>query len=400
MSTKKKPKPTVKEKPQVKIVFDGVMAVGPGHPDRDETRPGPFFGVMARATRRLSDRTRVQNLAASAGKQKTEPTRYTPIHIPTVFTMLEPTEDSRPPDQVLQLSPFHPKWYLWHPVRERLEFRFDGNGTPGALEYYRQDVELPSAPLAIHTIENVPDLRRIWPARSVLLDGLLSADPAVSDKVATQVFVPYGTVAGAGTLDRGKPLDVVFDPVRGLDAHPSLVPNAAVLVYAEDIEIASFSLDSGEPLDSIRLRASEGAEIYVSNGDPSDVEIDTEKLAIQILKAILEGKGELSKEAKQFGRRISKAIGAESVEAGVRRAVEFYHGGATVVHNGLAVFRRLDNVDLDFELYYALMKNEKAAADGKGLPVPKRTRQGDTFNGPNCYVSICDTHDRLIIKHA
>lgn len=410
MSTrKKKPKaeqPTAK--PQLRIVFDGVMAVGPGHPEKG-TRQGPFFGVMATATRRLSERTqRLRREAKAKGKKKIqEADLYTPMHVPTIFTLLEPTADSRPADQVLQLSPFHPKWYLWHPIRERLEFLFDGDGTPGTLRYHRgkavtlSGTEGPtSAPLAIHGIENVPDLRRIWPARSVLLDGLLSADPGVSDKVATQVFVPYGTIAGAGTLDRGMPLDVVFDPVRELDQHPSLVPNAAITVEASTIEIKSYSLDSGEPLDSIKFRANGDAEIYVSNGDPSDVEIDMQRLAIAIVRRLAGKKDrfdEIPTQAQPFASRIANTFGLESRGALDNLIEVCNHGAIEKVHEGLAIHRRTINVDIDFELYYKLMKNGHLARDG-GLPVPRRPNVDEKFSGPNCYITICETEDKLRFK--
>jgi hypothetical protein len=398
---------TRRQKPLVKVVFDGVMAVGPGHPEQG-TREGPFFGVMAQATRRLSDRSRRlrRRAKASGGRKKVqERDLYTPIHVPTIFTLLEPTNDSRPPDQVLQLSPFHPKWYLWHPIRERLEFRFDGDGTPGTLEYLRGPVPTSyrekHSPVLLHGIENIPDLRTIWPDRSVLLDGLLSADPGVSDRVATQVLVPYGTVAGAGTLDRGLPLDVVFDPVRKLRSHRSLVPNAAVLVNANRIEIASYSLDSGDRLDSIKLRATRNAEIYVSNGDPSDVELDTKKLAIEIVRRLFGGKvrfDKLPEEAKSFAASVRDELRLENDDQFFRVLELLNHGAATTVVEGLAIHPRAGNVDVDFELYYHLMKNEHLTRDGKGLPIPRRPRKYDKFQGPNCYIAGCETQDRLYFK--
>jgi hypothetical protein len=415
MSTRKKSRSKPKAKPNVRIVFDGVMAVGPGHPaNPGDTRPGPFFGVMARTTRRLSDRTqRLRRLEQKAnGGKKPRKSQvedlYTPMHVPTIFTRLEPATGSRPPDQVLQFSPFHPKWYLWHPIRERLEFRFDGDGTPGNLEYDRVGEPIPevgaegptTAPLAILSIENVPDLRDIWPARSVLLDGLLSADPGVSDKVATQVFVPYGKVAGAGTLDRGRPLNVVFDPPRGRRDHPSLVPNAAVTVQARNIEIVSYSLDSGDRLDTIKLVATENAEVFVSNGDPSDVELDINKLAIEFVRRFIQQGGRLEDKIDDESTFASglREFQLERPDA-VSQGLEFWHHGSfEQVQMGLAIHRRLLNVDIDFELYYKLMKDEHLARDGRGLPVPKRPAKGDVFSGPNCYIGICDTDDKLFLK--
>jgi len=397
---------TRNEKRNLKVVFDGVIAVGPGHTD-EATRPGPFFGVMARSTRRLSDRTR--RLRRAKGKKNKEKALYIPMHVPTIFTLMEPTKDSRPPDQVLQLSPVHPRWYLWHPFRERLEFRFDGDGTSGPLAYLRGPQptlvghEIPTAPIAIHGIDQVPDLRLIWPERSVLLDGLLSADPGVNASVMTQVLVPYGLVAGAGTLDKGNPLEVVFDPPRGLPKHDALVPNAAVMVQANTIEIASYSLDTGERLDSIKFRMRDDAEIWLSNGDPSDVEIDMDELAKQVAErtAQAEGKtgGAKKGKAQQFAEQVNSTFRFESPEQNLRAALEFYHGSLDEVTSGLAIdHHRAGNVDIDFELFYTLTKNAYLALDGRGLPVPRRPRPGDEFNGPNCYLAICDTLDKLFLK--
>jgi hypothetical protein len=405
---------TKKKKPKLKIVFDGVVAVGPGHPKKSGKVDGPFFGVMGRSIRRMSDRTRrLRRPKQSGGKQSAkpgkEPPYYIPMHVPTIFTRLKPTAKSRRPDQVLQLSPWHERWYIWHPVRERLEFRFDGDGTPGPLTYLRgANVSarahgggtLPEGALSIHGIELVPDMRRIWTRRSMLLDGLLSADPHVNEKVLTQVLVPWGVVGGAGVLEKGKPLDVVFDPPRDQKTQEKLVPNAVVMVEAKTVEIAAYSLDSGEKLDSIQLQLTDDSEIWVSNGDPSDVEFDMNEIAIEIARHFGPKRGGGRK--KQFLESLGSTFGLGNVSQTVllEFVLEVLHGayefGPLGGRGGRGHYA--GNLDLDFELFYSLMKNEDLAGDGKGLPVPKRPRPEDKFAGPNCLMVLCETNDRLFLK--
>ena len=401
------------KKHSLRIVFDGVIAVGPGHPDaRDGSRDGPFFGVMARSTRRLSDRSeRTTKRKAREGTKRsatTEEDLYIPMHVPTIFTLLTPTETSRPPDKVMQLSPWHPRWYMWHPVRERVEFRFDDNGEPGPLVYLHEPIPtlehgggLPDGSLSIHGIELVPDMRKIWHDRSVLLDGLLSADPNVNERVLAQVLVPFGMVAGAGVLEKGTPLDVVFDPPRDLDGQEELVPNAVVTVTASRVEIATYSLDSGRRLDSIELELTDDAEIWVSNGDPSDVEIDMNKLADEIARRV-GGKGEVeNKDQEAILQHFTTIFGLDgNDQAGlVAKILNFYHGGINIVNEGLVQDHpRAGNLDLDFELFYSLLKNEHLADDGIGLPVPKRPHDEDKFAGPNCLLCLSETNDRLYLK--
>jgi hypothetical protein len=409
---KKKEQLTTK-KPLLKIVFDGVIAVGPGHPDtEDGTRDGPFFGVMARSTRRMSDRSeRIKKLAGGGRKRagSAEEDLYIPTHVPTIFTLLKPTENSRPPDKVLQISPWHPRWYIWHPIRERLEFRFDDNSQPSTLDYLHEPVvqenyhggHLPDGTLSIHGIELVPDMRNIWRDRCVLLDGLLSPDPNVNEKVLAQVLVPFGTVAGAGMLDKGTPLDVVFDPPRDLDEQEQLVPNTAVIVEANRVEIAAYSLDTGRQLDSIELDLTEAAEIWVSNGDPSDVELDMNKLASEIAIRI-GGKREVTDDDKTNLEHFTHVFGFDGGgdrQALIGKILALFHNYGHVVNAGLIRdYGRAGNVDLDFELFYSLLKNEHLADDGEGLPVPKRPGPQDVFFGPNCLGCLTETNDKLYLK--
>ncbi|HYK02577.1 MAG TPA: hypothetical protein VE974_12545 [Thermoanaerobaculia bacterium] len=387
-----------REKRQLKIIFDGVIAMGPGHPEKGGQR-GPFFGVLARSTRRLSDRS----------KRTGQKAQYTATHVPTIFTRMQPAKTSRPPDKIYQVSPYHPRWYMWHPLRERLEFRFDGDGKPGWLTYLRAGSKLiPDSgggalqgTLTFHDIENASDMREIWPERCVLLDGLLSPDPGVDERVAAQVFVPRGHVTGAGVFKKGSSLDVVFDPARGRKSHPSLVPNIAVSTKASTLEIATYSLDSGDPLDSIQFDMTEDAELWVSNGDPTDVEIDVGKLSIVIAEH-LRGKGVAAgDEERALMQRIGATFPMEGLDlAGVNRFMfEVCNGGYAVVLQDLVDdYPRAGNIDLDFELLYTLMKNEHLTRDKKGLPVPRRPRKDQKFYGPDCYGVICDTYDKAFLK--
>lgn len=390
------------ETPFVKIIFDGVVAVGTGR----EREKGPFFGVLARSTRRLSNRTnrlrRARADAAKAGKvdETPEETPYhVHMHVPTIFTRLEPATGSRPPDQILQLSPFHDKWYLWHPLRERLEFRIDGDGTPGPLKYPKGEPVTFSSPggrylhergLSFRGIEHLPDMEEIWPGRGMLRKGLLSSEPGVDERVMTQVLVPRGTVVSAGVLERGKPRKVVFEPARKREEQ-EVLPNAAIVVNAKAIEIATYSLDSGERLDSIKFDTQHGGEIWVSNGDPSDVEIDMKELSKQILQRLTD------REDWTPSREAQTVFGRELDATAARMMVEVYHHHHNHLHDLTRALHRTGEFDLDFELFYPLMDNEYLEQDDEGLPVPRHLNAGPE-QGPQCYNCTCRTLDDLQFK--
>jgi hypothetical protein len=377
---------------------------------------------MARSTRRLSDRSRRNQLKAKqeGGKQQEEADIFIPMHVPTIFTRIKPSETGRRPDQVLQLSPWHNPWYLWHPIRERVEFRFDGDGKAGDLTYLRGEnvstryfggSPLTENELSIHGIDLVPDMRKIWTARSTLLDGLLSPDPNVNEKVLTQILVPRGVVAGAGVLDKREPIHVVFEPARDQKEQKQLVPNTVVMVEAAEVRIACFSLDTGKELDPIVLKLTDDTEIWVSNGDPSDVELDMQRLAIAIIERI---KGNLKVENEvqaaalknvvaqlQFlGFDLLKVPGADRVDqqALIEFVIGMLHGNFGPILEGLAVNQhRMPNFDIDFELFYQLFKNEHLVEDG-GLPIPKRPNPEEKFRGPDCLMCLAETNDMLYLK--
>lgn len=403
------------DKPFVKIVFDGVVAVGPGRPPDDSEQMGPFFALMARSTRRLSNRTqrlrRERALAAKLGKAKEEGPEEEPffvhMHVPTIFTRLKPAEGSRPPDQILQLSPLHECWYLWHPIRERLEFWIGGDATPGKLEYPTGSLTFPSdkghdlseKELSFRGIEHVPDLREIWPERSVLRDGLLSSDPAVDQRVMTQVLVPSGTVVAAGVLEQGEPRKVRFEPVRKSASHDAVVPGSAIIVRGTSVEIASFSLDTGERLDTIKFDAPDGGEIWMSNGDPSDAEMDMEQVSMQLLqRSVDRDDGKLSEKALHyFSEMLGQQLDAKRAMDIAKVFVPFHHSHRIGLHKFFRSLQHTGEFDLDFELFYTLMKNEHLMEDDLGVPVPRHVENAEG-EGPDCYDCVCSTNDKLEYK--
>lgn len=386
---------------QLTIVFDGVVAVGPGAPP-EGTRKGPFFGVMPRSARQMSDRTHRLVSHGIVG----EPCYYTAIHVPTIFTQMKPAVGSRPPDQILQLSPLHERWYLWHPLRERLEFQFDGTSKVGDLEYLQDPSALPghggpmnSGTLSFHDIKCVPDMSRIWPERSVLLPGLLSAGTGINEKVVTQVLVPRGKVVGAELVDRTRSQSAVFDPPRACHDE-KVVPNTAVIVDdINSVGIAAFSLDSGEELDSIKLEMTDDAEIWVSNGDPSDVEVVMERLAMQIIERLIKGKKwKPSDEALNYLAFLAQIFGRSIDVEWIEQYIRHHHHGYDRIHQGIARdLQRTGDHDIDFELFYSILRNDDLAHDGVGLPVPKCHRASQDL-GPDCYNCGCHTKDYLCMK--
>ena len=106
------------EPPYLKIVFDGVVAVGPGRPQDGSEQMGPFFALMARSTRRLSNRTqrlrREKATAIKLGKAKQDDPEEEPffvhMHVPTIFTRLKPAAGRPPPHQIQPHTPNNTFW--------------------------------------------------------------------------------------------------------------------------------------------------------------------------------------------------------------------------------------------------------------------------------------------------
>src|ERR1043166_6550463 len=101
---------------RLRIIFDGVIAIGPAEPKSGHSLPGPLFAIMPRATRQISRRSRLK---------AADPT-YIPVHVPVLFTPMTPLNGVRPPDdQFRPVSPNAPLFNIWYPIRERLRFQFD-----------------------------------------------------------------------------------------------------------------------------------------------------------------------------------------------------------------------------------------------------------------------------------
>jgi hypothetical protein len=387
------------EKHRLRIIFDGVIAVGPPHPKSGDEQ-GPLFGVMARSTRRETERSKKKN----AG-----PRTFIPMHVPTLFTKLAPCgEDARRPDEIFQLLPEHPIWNLWHPIRERMCFKFDGDGEPGKLTYQRES-SVPDTgqerhkykklhfdkvfndkfgpaglegKLKLRSIKDLPDAREIWPARCHLLPGLL--DPNPIELVAAQVFVPRGHVGGGGVGKKGEGLDVVFDPDKpgSRKKKKSIVPNVVVTVEVETVEIEMQSLDTGETLDSLRFHLTEDAEIWISNGDPSDVAINVRRQALRMSEA-----ERATAHDRIFGLKAFKKLAGDVVKEEIAKFILHTDNITSLLvpeEMQQADRNRISDFDIDFELFYTLMDGED---DHNGLPLPRRADY-KKFDTGNCYCKL------------
>ena len=391
-------------KHQLRIIFDGVIAVGPPHPDPTTgggERDGPFYGVMVHSTRRKSDRSR---------RLDEDPAKYIPAHVPTIYTLLEP-DGGRPADHKFQLSSEHPVWHLWHPTRERMEFSFDKNNTPGKLIYDEPGLEpgggaavIAGGAVTVRSIDDVPDAREIWLERAELLDGLLSVETPVRPEADAQILVPWGSVRGAGLFEKGEGVMVLFDPQRAPADPKIIVPNVIVFVDVEDVEIAMYSLDSGEVLDPLRFHLTADAELWISNGDPTDTTIDLERLSDEVsrLQRGRNADDHIEGIVERFNRDVSADIAPD------RLRTFFTSSGDLVIPRPVRSMatERLSNVDLDFELFYSVQKNEETVvskplrseqSDFDGLPIPMRA-DGKNFTGPDCYVNLVACPDELLFK--
>ncbi len=349
----------------LRIIFDGVVAIGPGEPKDLSSQPGPLYAVLPRANRQVNRWSRMNPVKPS----------YIPVHFPVVFTTLEPRQKDhnvRPPDEKYQYHmtrkpgetppnlgypppvvpgsplPPHPEppppFYIWYPMRERLCFQFDEETEPGLLTYDRPPGRLyplecnptASAPNDIYAgdVRALADMREIFPDRSRLRPEVLSLRAPVPNEVAAQVFVPRGNISSGGYgRPEGPGERVWFEPKRtGKRLEKCLVPQLIVTVEVSAVNILCYSLDSGEKLDWLGFDLNGPADIWVGNADPGDV-----RQVLQDLAAGTIGDGEKPLHDTDF--------------------------------------------DFDFELYYTLLEGDD---DGEGLPVPKSHGR---FGEPNCYVT-------------
>ena len=381
-------------KHKLRIIFDGVIALGPPPPEKGDTQEGPYFGVMARSTRRLSHRSQ---------RLPKEPRRYIPMHVPSVYTTMTPHDDGRQPDQVYQLLEGDPKWQIWHPLRERLEFRFDDRGDIGTLTYVDQNSleTVKEGQVKLHGIRRVPDARAISPDHTHLLPDLLSPDAGVSEAAVAQILVPWGEVRGGGIFDKAEGIDVVFEPGGDPRNPQTVVPNVVITVEAEYVEIATYSLDTGDALDPLKFHLTGEAEIWVSNGDPSDTAVDLKTLSE--LRGVPRSAPDSA--TVQLDRFVDEfeQFGFQFERSPIRSFLErvYTSGGGVVPPIALTEQpNRSSEVDIDFELFYTITgprPGTSARSATPTFPVPvKADRQ--PFLGPNCYVKQVQTTDSLILK--
>jgi hypothetical protein len=215
-----------------------------------------------------------QQMRKSKLEFNTEPC-YTNVHVPVILTTMD--YKGRCPDD--SVGP----WKIWYPMRERMWLSFDGHPEPGTLEYHHEpqydeycEVECPPPrkpgdhPCPLLTdIAAVPDMREIFPERSSLRRKALRRKPP--HYVAAQVFVPKGCVSSDGPYDTGVPVEYL--PPRTDNAvRKCAQPHVIVTVEAEKLDIAMYSLDTGERLDGLSFKVtSQCSEILIGNGDPKHI---------------------------------------------------------------------------------------------------------------------------------
>lgn len=304
---------------QLKIIFDGAIVIGPAHPcEPPYENQGPLYAVLPRALRHESRRTTLNPIADA---------EYIPVHFPVIFTNLK--SEGRDPDDEYK------GWNLWYPVRERMDVWLDGNADPGTLTYPKVVVPggpgpgAPAGPVPVHDIRAVSDLRRVWPERSWLRKGMLDRRWPVAPEVAAQVFIPSGSVGGGGTGIKRCGVPVTYLPPRTPEpVEATIVPHVAVTVDVDRIDIALFSLDTGEALDPISfINIPHGAEIRIANADPREIRTVID----EVIKA--------------------GASPPESVPC----------------YDPRKASREDDLPDVDFELLYQVLAG---GDDGGGLPIP------------------------------
>lgn len=249
---------------RVRIIFDGTMAIGPAYPKQPHgpyKKRGPLFAVLPHGARQQTRRS-----------EGTTP-EFIPVHVPGIFS--EMTAEGRLHDLKYK------DYYLWCPLRERMEFAIDKSADPTDIIFDHDPHYDPSCNNITETVTDIAaisDMREIWPGRRRLRRGMLSRKAGVSRRVAAQVFIPGGHVSSNSEYVR-KPnhpkqnICATFLPKKTPTVlEKRILPQVVVTIEVENqIEIKMRSLDSGKELDSIIFRFEKPVparkDIWIVNGD-------------------------------------------------------------------------------------------------------------------------------------
>ena len=241
----------------VRIIFDGVVAVGPTPPEQERNgrseADGHLFAVMPMATRRRDPSKCAPDLPEL------------PLHLPVIFTRA--LSCGRPPDERYK------GYNIWHVMRERMEVVIDGNSAPGVITYLRADDQ------SGNKIDSIPFMRCIWPERRRLHSHALEVD-APADCVAAQFFAPSGTLGSGDVFGEGYD-HVKFRPVKtgGVEYAPHVLPQIMLTVPVENIfEIRLWSLATGEPLESLTFKVTSPMDLWVANMDVPSIHAVIDRL--------------------------------------------------------------------------------------------------------------------------
>jgi hypothetical protein len=310
-------------KRELRIIFEGIVAIGPPYPRRPPNRnDGPLFAVMPRIARHESRYTKTSDA----------PPAYIPAHIPVIFTDLVPMPATRLPDDTRL------KYRIWYPVRERTDLSFSEDAEPKDLRYYRgtPTVECPinqEEENPIRDIAYVSEMREVWPARRTVDRGMLSRQSPVDALVAAQFFVPSGCVGSHGEDLKKNPALVTFLPPRTKKpVSKEILPQVVVTVRTSRVTLNMVSLDRDETLDGL---------VFDLNAQPGDVRYPYEL-------------------------RIANAD-----PHNIAYVIDFLSGKNPVPLTGVKPMRQgpygLDFGDIDFESNYEVFSGPD---DGKALPIP------------------------------
>ncbi len=247
----------------VSVQFSGVVALGPGRPKNKKklyAQEGPFHAIFPGSSRR-----------SCAQEDNKQVVGYIPVHWPVIMTRAEPDPKSRPcDDQEGTLR-------VWYPMRERLIFEIDGKSKPQTLTYQHTKVE----PLPDGDVDLLADMRRIWDDKSKVPTDAVSMKKnpkKVPREVAGQVFIPGGHVTSSLGSKNAR-AHVIFQPSRVKPECDCEIVSDAVITFQakKQVAIHSYSLDTGEKLDSIIFPAKDDLEIHIANADPQDIRYQIKK---------------------------------------------------------------------------------------------------------------------------